>query len=85
MRTADLTKDTPTKEATQSPSRCWYLLTVVGETREKKTLIHWSMEQMVSTRYRQNFANLLNVQFANKVVETVQKVVSSKSKQTSMS
>ena len=31
------------------------------------------MDQMVSPRYRQNFANLLNVQFANKVVETVQK------------
>ena len=33
----DLLKDTPTKEATlKALQRCWYLLTVVGETREKR-------------------------------------------------
>ncbi len=38
------------------------------------------MEQWSLPRYPQNFADLLNVQFANKVVETVQKKdVSSKS------
>lgn len=46
----DLTKDTPTKEATlKALQNAGISLTVVGETREKKTLIHWSMEQMVST------------------------------------
>ncbi|MEG3142399.1 hypothetical protein SD436_05180 [Streptococcus sp. 2A/TPW/M5] len=46
----DLTKDTPTKEATlKALQDAGISLTVVGETREKKTLIHWSMEQMVST------------------------------------
>ncbi len=46
----DLTKDTPTKEATLKASKMQVsLLTVVGKTYKsiKKTLIHWSMEQMV--------------------------------------
>ena len=47
----DLTKDTPTKEEAtlKAPKMLVSPLTVVGETREKKALIHWSMDQMVST------------------------------------
>ena len=46
----DLTPYTPTKEATlKALQDAGISLTVVGETRDKKTLIHWSMEQMVFT------------------------------------
>ncbi len=47
----DLTKHTPTKEATLKALQDGISLTVVGKTYKsiKKTSIHWSMEQMVFT------------------------------------
>ncbi|MFR4032670.1 MAG: hypothetical protein ACLTZN_03040 [Streptococcus sp.] len=59
-------------------------MTVVGETREKKTDPLVNGTNGLYLDIDKNFANLLNVQFANKVVETVQKVVL-RYKQTSMS
>ena len=71
----DLTKDTPTKEATLKALKdAGISLTVVGETREKKDfdpLVNGTNGLYLDID--KNFANLLNVQFANKVVETVQK------------
>ena len=71
----DLTKDTPTKEATlKALQDAGISLTVVGETREKKDfdpLVNGTNGLYLDID--KNFANLLNVQFANKVVETVQK------------
>ena len=71
----DLTKDTPTKEATlKALQDASISLTVVGETREKKDfdpLVNGTNGLYLDID--KNFADLLNVQFANKVVETVQK------------
>ena len=71
----DLTKDTPTKEATlKALQDAGISLTVVGETREKKDfdpLVNGTNGLYLDID--KNFADLLNVQFANKVVETVQK------------
>ena len=71
----DLTKDTPTKEATlKALQDAGISLTVVGETRDKKDfdpLVNGTNGLYLDID--KNFADLLNVQFANKVVETVQK------------
>ena len=71
----DLTKDTPTKEATlKALQDAGISLTVVGETAEKKDfdpLVNGTNGLYLDID--KNFADLLNVQFANKVVETVQK------------
>lgn len=71
----DLTKDTPTKEATlKALQDAGISLTVVGETFEKKDfdpLVNGTNGLYLDIR--KDFADLLNVQFANKVVETVQK------------
>ena len=84
----DHTKDAlPTKEVHWKPFKMLVSLwAVVGETREKKDfdpLVNGTNGLYLDID--KNFADLLNVQFANKVVETVQKVVSSRYKQTSMS
>lgn len=71
----DLTKDTPTKEATlKALQDAGISLTVVGETFYKKDfdpLVNGTNGLYLNIN--KNFADLLNVQFANKVVETVQK------------
>ena len=71
----DLTKDTPTKEATlKALQDAGISLTVVGETVDKKDfdpLVNGTNGLYLDID--KNFADLLNVQFANKVVETVQK------------
>jgi len=71
----DLSKDTPTKEATlKALQDAGISLTVVGETINKKDfdpLINGTNGLYLDIR--KDFADLLNVQFANKVVETVQK------------
>ena len=71
----DLTKDTPTKEATlKALQDAGISLTVVGETFDKKDfdpLVNGTNGLYLDID--KNFADLLNVQFANKVVETVQK------------
>lgn len=71
----DLSKDTPTKEATlKALQDAGISLTVVGETVNKKDfdpLINGTNGLYLDIR--KDFADLLNVQFANKVVETVQK------------
>ena len=71
----DLSKDTPTKEATlKALQDAGISLTVVGETVNKKDfdpLINGTNGLYLDID--KNFADLLNVQFANKVVETVQK------------
>lgn len=73
----DLTKDTPTKEATlKALQDAGISLTVVGKTY---TSIKTDFDPLVNGTnglyldIDKNFADLLNVQFANKVVETVQK------------
>ena len=73
----DLTKDTPTKEATlKALQDAGISLTVVGKTY---TSIKTDFDPLVNGTnglyldINKNFADLLNVQFANKVVETVQK------------
>ena len=73
----DLTKDTPTKEATlKALQDAGISLTVVGKTY---TYIKKDFAPLVNGTnglyldIDKNFADLLNVQFANKVVETVQK------------
>ena len=73
----DLTKDTPTKEATlKALQDAGISLTVVGKTY---TSIKKDFDPLVNGTnglyldIDKNFADLLNVQFANKVVETVQK------------
>ena len=73
----DLTKDTPTKEATlKALQDAGISLTVVGKTY---TYIKKDFDPLVNGTnglyldIDKNFADLLNVQFANKVVETVQK------------
>ena len=71
----DLTKDTPTKEATlKALQDAGISLTVVGTTFDKKDfdpLVNGTNGLYLNIN--KNFADLLNVQFANKVVETVQK------------
>ena len=71
----DLTKDTPTKEATlKALQDAGISLTVVGTTFDKKdfdSLVNGTNGLYLNIN--KNFADLLNVQFANKVVETVQK------------
>ena len=71
----DLSKDTPTKEATlKALQDAGISLTVVGETVDKKDfdpLVNGTNGLYLDIR--KDFADLLNVQFANKVVETVQK------------
>ena len=71
----DLTKDTPTKEATlKALQDAGISLTVVGETFYKQDfdpLVNGTNGLYLNINT--NFADLLNVQFANKVVETVQK------------
>ena len=71
----DLTKDTPTKEATlKTLQDAGISLTVVGTTFDKKDfdpLVNGTNGLYLNIN--KNFADLLNVQFANKVVETVQK------------
>ena len=71
----DLTKDTPTKEATlKALQDAGISLTVVGTTFDKKDfdpLVNGTNGLYLDIN--KNFADLLNVQFANKVVETVQK------------
>lgn len=71
----DLSKDTPTKEATlKALQDAGISLTVVGETVDKKDfdpLINGTNGLYLDID--KDFADLLNVQFANKVVETVQK------------
>ena len=71
----DLTKDTPTKEATlKALQDAGISLTVVGRTVDKKDfdpLVNGT--NGIYLDIRKDFADLLNVQFANKVVETVQK------------
>ena len=71
----DLTKDTPTKEATlKALQDAGISLTVVGTTFDKKdfdSLVNGTNGLYLDIN--KNFADLLNVQFANKVVETVQK------------
>ena len=71
----DLTKDTPTKEATlKALQDAGISLTVVSETFYKQEL--GPLVNGTNGLYldiRKDFADLLNVQFANKVVETVQK------------
>ena len=71
----DLSKDTPTKEATlKALQDAGISLTVVGETVNKKDfdpLINGTNGLYLDID--KDFADLLNVQFANKVVETVQK------------
>ena len=71
----DLTPYTPTKEATlKALQDAGISLTVVGETRDKKDfdpLVNGTNGLYLDIR--KNFGDLLNVQFANKVVETVQK------------
>ena len=71
----DLTKDTPTKEATlKALQDAGISLTVVGKTVDKKDfdpLVNGTNGLYLDID--KNFADLLNVQFANKVVETVQK------------
>lgn len=71
----DLTKDTPTKEATlKALQDAGISLTVVGETFYKQDfdpLVNGTNGLYLNIN--KNFADLLNVQFANKVVETVQK------------
>lgn len=71
----DLTKDTPTKEATlKALQDAGISLTVVGLITDKA-----DYEKLVNgtngiyLNILDNFSDLLNVQFANKVVETVQK------------
>ena len=73
----DLTKDTPTKEATlKALQDAGISLTVVGKTYKS---IKTDFDPLVNgtnglyLNINKNFADLLNVQFANKVVETVQK------------
>lgn len=71
----DLTKDTPTKEATlKALQDAGISLTVVGTTFDKKDfdpLVNGTNGLYLNIN--KNFADLLNVQFANKVVEIVQK------------
>ena len=71
----DLTKDTPTKEATlKALQDAGISLTVVSETFYKQEfgpLVNGTNGLYLDIR--KDFADLLNVQFANKVVETVQK------------
>ena len=73
----DLTKDTPTKEATlKALQDAGISLTVVGKTytyikKDFAPLINGTNGLYLDID--KNFADLLNVQFANKVVETVQK------------
>ena len=71
----DLTKDTPTKEATlKALQDAGISLTVVGTTFDKKDfdpLVNGTNGLYLNIN--KNFADLLNVKFANKVVETVQK------------
>jgi LPXTG-motif cell wall-anchored protein len=71
----DLSKDTPTKEATlKALQDAGISLTVVGETVDKKDfdpLVNGTNGLYLDID--KDFADLLNVQFANKVVETVQK------------
>ena len=71
----DLTKDTPTKEVTlKALQDAGISLTVVGTTFDKKDfdpLVNGTNGLYLNIN--KNFADLLNVQFANKVVETVQK------------
>ena len=71
----DLTKDTPTKEATlKALQDAGISLTVVGTTFDKKDfdpLVNGTNGLYLDIR--KDFGDLLNVQFANKVVETVQK------------
>ena len=71
----DLTKDTPTKEATlKALQDAGISLTVVGTTFDKKDfdpLVNGTNGLYLNIN--KNFADLLNVQFANRVVETVQK------------
>lgn len=71
----DLTKDTPTKEATlKALQDAGISLTVVGEKGDKKDfdpLVNGTNGLYLDIR--KDFGDLLNVQFANKVIETVQK------------
>lgn len=71
----DLSKDTPTKEATlKALQDAGISLTVVGETVNKKDfdpLINGTNGLYLDID--KDFADLLNVQCANKVVETIQK------------
>ncbi len=71
----DLTKDTPTKEATlKALQDAGISLTVVGTTFDKKDFVPLvNGTNGLYLNINKNFADLLNVQFANKVVETVQK------------
>lgn len=73
----DLTKDTPTKEATLKVLQdAGISLTVVGKTYKSIKKDFAPLVNGTNGLYldiRKDFADLLNVQFANKVVETVQK------------
>ncbi len=78
MGTMSLTKDTPTK---QRSAPCWYLFDVVGETREKR-----NFDPLMEPNGLYRSTKTLLVERSVTVSRwNCPKVVSSKSKQTSMS